>query len=66
VKLLDGTDKITGESEKISFKISAGGPVFNTITIKEGKKISIGTLINVEINAEPKLKEVTATLGEST
>lgn len=26
----------------------------------------MGTLINVEISAEPKLKEVTATLGEST
>lgn len=66
VKLLDGTDKIIGESEKVSFKTSTGGPVFNTLTIKEGKKVSVGTLLNIEIIAEAKLKEVTATLGEST
>lgn len=66
VKLLDGTDKVAGESSKISFKISTGGPVFNTLTVKEGKKVSVGTLLNIEISAEAKLKEVTATLGEST
>ncbi len=66
VKLLDGTDKIVGESEKVSFKTSTGGPVFNTLTIKEGKKVSVGTLLNIEISAEAKLKEVTATLGDST
>ena len=66
VKLLDGTDKISGESAKVSFKASAGGPIFNSLTIKEGKKVAMGTPINVEISAEPKLKEVTATLGEST
>lgn len=66
VKLLDGTDKVAGESSKVSFKISTGGPVFSTLTVKEGKKVSVGTLLNVEISAEAKLKEVTATLGEST
>ncbi len=35
VKLLDGTDAISGESEKISFSTSTDGPVFNSITIKE-------------------------------
>lgn len=66
VKLLDGTDKIVGESEKVSFKISTGGPVFNSLTVKEGNKVSVETLLNVEISAEAKLKEVTATLGDST
>lgn len=66
VKLLDGTDTNIGESAKISFKISTGGPIFNTITIKEGKKVTTGTLLNVEISAEAKLKKVIATLGEST
>lgn len=66
IKLLDGTDAISGESEKVSFKTSTGGPVFNTLTVKEGNKVSIGTLLNVEISAEAKLKEVTATLGDST
>ena len=66
VKVLDGTDTVIGESEKVSFKISTGGPVFNTLTVKEGTKVSVGTLLNVEISAEPKLKEVTATLGDST
>ena len=66
VKLLDGTDKIIGESDKVSFKISAGGPTFTSLTVKEGKKVTVGTLLNVEIVAEPNLKEVTATLGEST
>lgn len=65
VKLLDGTDKIIGESDKISFKISTGGPVFNTITIKEGKTVAVGTLLNIEISAEAKLGEVSATFGES-
>ncbi|MFA6090892.1 MAG: hypothetical protein WC774_03905 [Candidatus Gracilibacteria bacterium] len=66
VKVLDGTDTIIGESEKVSFKTSTGGPVFNTLTVKEGTKVSVGTLLNIEISAEPKLKEVTATLGDST
>jgi len=66
VKVLDGTDAVIGESDKVSFKTSTGGPVFNTLTIKEGAKVSVGTLLNVEISAEPKLKKVTATLGDST
>ncbi len=66
VKLLDGTDTVIGESVKVSFKITTGGPIFNTLTIKEGKNVTTGTLLNVEISAEAKLKEVTATLGDST
>lgn len=66
VKLLDGTDAIIGESAKVSFKIITGGPVFTSLTIKEGEKVTVGTLLNVEISAEAKLKEVTATLGDST
>lgn len=66
VKLLDGTDAVIGESEKVSFKTSTGGPVFNTITIKEGKEVPVGTLLHIEISAEAKLKELTATLGDST
>lgn len=66
VKLLDGTDKVSGESEKVSFKTSTGGPILKSLTIKEGKKVPTGTLLNVEISADAKLKEVTATLGDST
>lgn len=66
VKVLDGTDAVIGESDKVSFKTSTGGPVFNTLTVKEGTKVSVGTVLNVEISAEPKLKEVTATFGDST
>lgn len=66
VKVIDGTDTIIGESDKVSFKTSTGSPIFNTLTVKEGTKVSVGTLLNVEISAEPKLKEVTATLGDST
>ena len=66
VQILDGTDKVVGISEKVSFKTSTGGPVFNRLTIKEGKKVSIGTLLNIEITADPKLKEVSVTLGDST
>lgn len=66
VKLLDGIDAIIGESEKISFTMSTGGPVFNSLTVKEGTKVSVGTLLNIEISAEANLQEVTATLGEST
>lgn len=65
-KLLDGTDKVIGESEKVSFKMSVGGPVFNSITIKEGKKVAMGASLNIEVSAEAKLKEVTLTMGENT
>ncbi|OIO78272.1 hypothetical protein CO024_02295 [Candidatus Gracilibacteria bacterium CG_4_9_14_0_2_um_filter_38_7] len=66
IKLLDGTDAVIGESAKISFKVSAGGPIFNTVTVKEGSKVAVGTLLNLEISAEAKLEEVTATIGDST
>lgn len=64
VKLLDGTDKVAGESAKISFKTSTGGPVFTSLTIKEGTKVTVGTILNVEVVADAKLKEVSATLND--
>lgn len=66
VKLIDGSDKVIGESEKISFAVSTGGPVYNNIIIKEGKKVSVRSVLNVEVSAEAKLKEVSVSLGDST
>ncbi len=65
-KLFDGTDKVIGQSDNVTFKMSAGGPVFNTITIKEGKKVPAESVLNLEVGADAGLKEVSVTLGDAT
>lgn len=66
VKVLDGSDKEAGTSGKISFKLAADkGPEFKSITVKEGKSVKAGTVLNVTVTAEPKLKEVSVSLGDS-
>lgn len=66
VKVLDGSDKQAGTSGKIAFKVAAEkGPEFKSITVKEGKSVKAGTVLNVTVTAEPKLKEVSVSLGDS-
>lgn len=66
VKVLDGSDKEAGTSGKISFKLAADkGPEFKSLTVKEGKSVKAGTVLNVTVTAEPKLKEVSVSLGDS-
>ncbi len=66
IKVLDGSDKEAGTSGKISFKAAADkGPAFKSITVKEGKTVKSGAVLNVTVTAEPKLKEVSVSLGDS-
>ena len=66
IKVLDGSDKESGTSGKISFKAAADkGPAFKSLTVKEGKSVKAGTVLNVTVTAEPKLKEVSVSLGDS-
>lgn len=66
VKVLDGSDKVVGTTGKVSFKVAADkGPEYKSITIKEGKTVKAGTILNVTVSAEPKLKEVSVSLGDS-
>ncbi len=66
VKVLDGSDKEIGTSGKISFSVAASeGPAFKSVTIKEGKTVKAGTVLNVTIAADPKLKEVSVSFGDS-
>lgn len=65
-KVLDGTDKIAGESTPVKVKIEAQGPVFKTLVVKEGKTIAPSTTLNLEVMADPGLKEVTAAIGTDT
>lgn len=66
IKVLDGSDKEAGTSGKISFKMAADkGPAFKSLTVKEGKSVKAGTVLNVTVTAEPKLKEVSVSLGDS-
>jgi hypothetical protein len=66
VKVLDGSDKEIGSSGKISFSVAASeGPAFKSVTIKEGKTVKAGTVLNVTVAADPKLKEVSIALGDS-
>lgn len=66
VKVLDGSDKEAGTSGKISFSVAADkGPEFKSVTIKEGNTVKAGTVLNVTVAAEPKLKEVSVSFGDS-
>jgi hypothetical protein len=62
-KLLDGTDKVVGESEQVSITVSNSGPSFKSIVLKEGTQVSPGTLLNVTVTAEANLKEVLVTMN---
>lgn len=66
VKVLDGSDKESGTSGKISFSVAADkGPAFKSVTIKEGTSVKAGSVLNVTVSADPKLKEVSVSFGDS-
>ncbi|MDD2487274.1 MAG: hypothetical protein PHS92_02810 [Candidatus Gracilibacteria bacterium] len=64
VKVLDSSDSIIAESDKIIVKQEVSGPVYKNISVKEGKEVGPGTQISVEVMADPALTEVTASLGD--
>ncbi|MFZ4462119.1 MAG: hypothetical protein ACOYN2_06625 [Patescibacteria group bacterium] len=74
VKVLDGTDKVIGESSKVSVKVGSEGPAFNSLALTTGAtkgtkandySAVAGAKIAVSVNAEAGLKEVTVTAGTS-
>jgi hypothetical protein len=62
-KLLDGTDKVIASTDQISITVSATGPAFQALTLKEGNEVAPGTLLNASVSAEAGLKEVLVTLN---
>jgi hypothetical protein len=66
IKIFDGTDKAVGESQKVSFSLAEDkGPEFKSLIVAEGKEVKSGAVLHVTVSAEPKLKEVSAALGDS-
>lgn len=74
VKVLDGTDKVIGESSKVSVKVGSEGPAFNSVSLSTGAtkgtkandySAVAGAKVAVSVNAEAGLKEVTVTAGTS-
>ncbi len=64
VKVLDGTDKVIGESGKVTVTIGSEGPTFTSAklsadTVKSGDKVTLTVM------ATAGLKTVTATIGEA-
>ncbi len=75
VKVLDGSDKVIGESAKTSVKVGSEGPAFTSITLtggalkdataKDTYTAAPGAKIKVSVAAEIGLKEVTVAIGET-
>ncbi|MDD3120674.1 MAG: hypothetical protein PHF46_04665 [Candidatus Gracilibacteria bacterium] len=65
VKLYDGNDKLI-TSKIINLQVDISTPIFNGLTVKEGDTAVPGATLNVELMANPGLKEVKIMLGEDT
>ncbi len=72
VKVLDGSDKVVGESTKVSVQISADGPMMKSATIVSGaEKGAIadtytalaGAQVSLSVTADAGLKEVSVSTG---
>ena len=72
VKVLDGTDKVIGESSKVSVQISADGPVMKSVSVTSGAEkgtkadtysATAGAQVTLSVTAEAGLKEVSASAG---
>ncbi len=65
VKVLDGSNKVIGESEKVNVKIGSEGPAFKSLIFTEGVNVPVKSVLNATVTADPGLKEVTLTLGKT-
>lgn len=66
VKVLDGSDKVIGESEKINVKVGSEGPAFKSLTFSGGTTVQAGAVLEATVVADAGLKEVSLSIGDST
>jgi hypothetical protein len=64
VKVLDGTDKVIGESPKVTVSAGSEGPEFKNIKLSTPTALS-GSKVGVTIEATPGLKTVTVSAGSA-
>lgn len=62
-KLLDGNNKVTASSDNLTVTVGAAGPNISGVTVLEGTNVNGGTLLHVSVQADAKLQEVTAKVG---
>ena len=63
-KVLDGNDKVIGESQKIVIKKGEDTGSIKNFNIKQGLSIEAKTSLDVSFEAQPKLSEVRVMLGD--
>lgn len=64
VKVLDGSDKVIGESAIVNVSVGSDGPVFNTIKLTQ-KDVAPGAKIGITVEATPGLKSVTIAAADA-
>ncbi len=64
VTVLDGSNKVIGESSKINVTAGSEGPQFESIKLTQ-KDVGPGTKIGVTVGATPGLKSVTVTAADA-
>jgi hypothetical protein len=62
VKVLDGTDKVIGESSKVTISAGSEGPEFKSIKLS-APTATAGSKVSVTVDATPGLKTVTLSAG---
>lgn len=65
VKVLDSSDSVIAESDKITVKQDMAWPIFKNISVKEWKQVALWSNINIEVMSDPGLSEVSATLWDA-
>jgi uncharacterized membrane protein affecting hemolysin expression len=63
-KVLDGNDKVIGESQKIVIKKGEDTGSIKNFNIKQGLSVDAKTSLDVSFEAQPKLSEVRVMLGD--
>lgn len=63
-KVLDGNDKVIGESQKIVIKKGEDTGSIKNFNIKQGLSVEAKTSLDVSFEAQPKLSEVRVMLGD--
>ena len=65
VSVLDGTDKVIGQSDTILLTVQNNGPAIKSISAQEGVKVNPSSLIHVTLISEPKLKEAVINIKDT-
>ena len=64
VKVLDGTDKVIGESSKVTITAGSDGPEFKSLKLST-QSITTGSTVGIVVEATPALKSVVVSAGSS-